>query len=101
MHHRSLAAAIAAALFVAVPAAHAADTHGKAAKNKTAKSSTTTGHRARGAAGAVDATITGRKGGTTTVDRTRGSDGLTDRVVTGPGGATQTIDRTRDADGNV
>ena len=84
-----------------VPAAHAADTHGKAAKSKSAKSATTTVHRSRGADGAVDATITGRNGGTTTVDRSRGADGLTDRVVTGPHGATQTIDRSRGADGAV
>jgi len=101
MNRRNLAAAIAAAMLVAVPVAHAADTHGKAAKSKSAKSGTTTVHRSRGADGAVDATITGPHGGTTSVDRIRGSDGLTDRVVTGPNGATQSIDRFRGADGAV
>ena len=98
---RLLAAAIAASLFAVPPAALAGDGHGKAAKNKAAKSSTTTVHRSRGADGAVDATITGRKGGTTSVDRSRGADGLTDRVVTGPHGATQSTDRFRGADGAV
>ena len=48
-----VAATIAAMLLATVPPAYAGDGHGKAAKNRTAKSSTTSVHRSRGADGAA------------------------------------------------